>query len=169
MDEVEGEEPEGALERGLHDLAVGGVEGEDQGLEDEIGVGEGEAEQGGGGIRRGGGGLELVEGGFAGGDDVGVLAPGGVLDDLVEGGADHAAAAGLAAEGLGGRRHWGGGGGGGGSARRRRICRSGATKWHGGSGESEDERWVESQRERPGGRGMIYDFFQIGSGNFWGR
>ncbi|KAL3754044.1 hypothetical protein ACJRO7_001307 [Eucalyptus globulus] len=46
MGVAEQEEVEGALECELHNPAVGRFEGEDQGLEDEISIGESEAEQG---------------------------------------------------------------------------------------------------------------------------
>lgn len=93
-------QPGDAVEGGLDDLGGGGVEGEEEGVEDELGVGQDEAEERGRGQGIGGGvgqGLELVEGGLGGGDEVGVLAPGDVLDDLVEGGAEDAAALGGAA------------------------------------------------------------------------
>lgn len=85
-DEVEGEEFEGAIEGGLDDLAVGGVEGENEGLEDGLGVGIGEAVERGGEVWIGGigNGFELVERGFAGGDEARMLPPRGVFDDLVE-------------------------------------------------------------------------------------
>lgn len=91
-------QPGDAVEGGLDDLGGGGVEGEEEGVEDELGVGRDEAEERGQGIGGGvGQGLELVEGGLGGGDEVGVLAPGDVLDDLVEGGAEDAPALGGAA------------------------------------------------------------------------
>lgn len=90
-----------AIEGGLGDLGGGCVEGEDEGVEDEFGVGRGETEEGGGGGRGVGEGFETVEGRLAGGDEGGVFAPGGVLDDLVEYRGDDAAGAGSAAEGDG--------------------------------------------------------------------
>jgi hypothetical protein len=93
-DEVEGEEFEGAIEGGLDDLDVGGVEGENEGLEDGLGVGIGEAGERGGEVRIGGvgEGFELVERGFAGGDEAGMLPPRRVLDDLIEGRPNHSPA-----------------------------------------------------------------------------
>lgn len=71
-----------------------------------MGIGAGERGDRGGEI---GGGeivkrVKAVEGGFAGGDKVGVLPPGDVLDDLVEGRSRNATAAGRPAELLR-RRH----------------------------------------------------------------
>lgn len=98
-DDGEGEELEGAVEGRLDDFGVGGVEGEEERLEDGVSVGGGEAGDDGGGIVGVvGEGLEPVEDGFAGGDEVRVLAPRGVFDDLVEGRTYHAAAACGAAE-----------------------------------------------------------------------
>lgn len=100
-DEAEGEELLGAVESGLGNLG-GGVDGEDEGVEDGVGVGGGEAEEGRGGrVIRVGDGVEAVEGRLACGDKVGVLPPGGVLDDLVEAGAKDATGAGRAPQGLG--------------------------------------------------------------------
>lgn len=94
-EEAEGEELEGAVEGGLDDLGVGGVDGEEERGEDGLGVGEDEADDGGVGVvERGvGEGVEFVEGGFGGGDQMRVLPPRRVLDDFVEGRAEDAAGA----------------------------------------------------------------------------
>lgn len=109
-EEAEGEEPEEAVEGGVEELrGVGGVEGEEESGEEGVGVGRRQAHQGGGILIIGlvvVDGLEEVERGLAGGDKVGVLAPGRVLDDLVEGWADYAARPGWAAQRVGGGRHW---------------------------------------------------------------
>ena len=83
-DDGEGEELEGAVESRLDDFGIRGVEGEEERLEDGVRVGGGEAGDDGGGIVEVvGEGFEFVEDGFAGGDEVRVLAPCSVLDDLV--------------------------------------------------------------------------------------
>lgn len=66
-DEIEGEQLERALEDGLDNLGIGGVEGQHERLEDGFSVGGGEAVERGCEVRFGrvGEGLELVEGGFA--------------------------------------------------------------------------------------------------------
>lgn len=103
-DESGREEPGNAVECGLYNLGGPRVEGQNEGLEDEIRVlwGRNAVERGAGsGIRGGiGEGFELVESGFASGDQLGVFSPGDVLDDLVQGGAQHTAAAGRTAQGL---------------------------------------------------------------------
>lgn len=116
-----------AVDGGIGDLDVAGEAGVDEGAEDGVGVGEGEldgpveerAREGdvglGGGVRgagvavaAGGGGGEgfggrgeLLEEGLALVGELGVLAPGGVLDDPLEGRRDHQ---GQAGEGIGFRR-----------------------------------------------------------------
>lgn len=103
-DESRGKQPGNAVECGLDNLGGPRVEGQNEGFEDEIGVlgGRNAVERGAGsGIRgRIGEGFELVESGFASGDQLGVFPPGDVLDDLVQGGAQHAATAGRATQGL---------------------------------------------------------------------
>lgn len=104
-DETEIEEPGCAVECGLHDLGGPRVDGQNEGLEDEMGVvgGRNAVERGAGsgiGIRGGiGEGFELVESGFASGNQLGVFSPGDVLDDLVQGGAQQPATAGGTAQG----------------------------------------------------------------------
>ena len=84
LDEVEGEQFEDAIESGLDDFGVAGFESENDRLEDGIGIGGREAEERRlveiGGVRDG---FELVQDGFAGGDELRVLAPRRVFDDLV--------------------------------------------------------------------------------------
>lgn len=84
LDEVEGEQFEDAIESGLDDFGVAGFESENDRLEDGIGIGGREAEERRlveiGGV---GDGFELVQDGFAGGDELRVLAPRRVFDDLV--------------------------------------------------------------------------------------
>ena len=122
-EEAEGEEAGDALERGLGHLRGRRVERDEKRGEGGVGGGRWEAGDGGGGrggvglvirSRRGGGGGgggEEVERGLGGGDERGVSAPGGVLDDLVEGAGEHAGGwGGATAEGALGiglrRRHW---------------------------------------------------------------
>lgn len=99
---TKGERTEGirTLEGGLSDLGIGGLDGEDEGAEDEVSVWMRDAEEGGGVVGGAWEGLEAVESGLAGGDEVVVLAAGGVFYDLVEGGGEDAAGAGATAERL---------------------------------------------------------------------
>lgn len=97
-----GEELLGALKSRLGNLWGGGIDGDDEGLEEGVGSCEWEAEErrGVGDVRGIGEAIEVVESGLAGGDEIGVLPPRGVLDDLVESGPKDTAGTRATPEGL---------------------------------------------------------------------
>lgn len=96
-DEAKREEAERTIESRLDNLRVGGFERRDEWLEQEVGIGRRQSiERGaGGGIGRIiGESLELVESGFAGGNELRVFSPGHIFDNLVERRPQHPSAAG---------------------------------------------------------------------------